>query len=188
MRYDPDRHHRRSIRLPEYDYSLGGSLFITICTHNRECLFGEVVDGEMRLNALGEIACAEWGRSAAIRRELEIDAYVLMPNHVHGIVTIRDRGVGATGGRPDQAFPPHPRATTGRPYGPPPRSVGAFVGGFKSSATRRINALPDTTRTAVWQRNYYERIIRNDDEFERTRWYIEDNPRRWAEDEYNPDG
>jgi len=103
----PERHHRRSIRLKGYDYTRPGAYFITICTHNREPLFGRVVDGEMVLNALGEIVWEEWFRSARIRDEIELfpDEFVVMPNHVHGIVWIvetRDHTppVGATGWSP----------------------------------------------------------------------------------------
>ena len=190
VRYDPDRHHRRSVRLPEYDYSLGGSYFITICAHARKCLFGAVVDGEMRLSALGEIVGEEWKRSGDVRHELTMDAFVVMPNHVHGIVTITDEtdAVGASGARPGRgagAIAAN-RATAGRPYGPPRKSVSAFVAGFKSSATRRINALRGTQGALVWQRNYYEHIVRDEDDYNRIVAYIEDNPRRWADDEYNP--
>jgi REP element-mobilizing transposase RayT len=178
VRYDPDRHRRRSIRLRKYDYSRGGLYFITICTHQRECLFGNIADGTMHLSALGEVAGEEWRRSAALRPALALDAFVVMPNHVHGIVTIvePEGDVGAHSNAPRRHTSLH-RA---------PRSVATFVGGFKGAVTRRVNALRGTTGTPVWQRNYYERVIRDEDEFERILWYIEDNPRRWAEDEYNP--
>jgi REP element-mobilizing transposase RayT len=178
VRYDPDRHHRRSVRLPEYDYSLGGSYFITICAHARECLFGEVVDGAMRSNAPGEIVREEWERSGDVRHELTMGAFAVMPNHVHGIVTIADErdAVGAHG-----HAPLHP--TLHRP----PRSIGSFVARFKGAATRRINALRGTQGAMVWQRNYYEHIVRDEDDYDRIVAYIEDNPRRWADDEYNPD-
>ena len=151
-------------------------------------LFGDVVDGSMQINEVGDIVHDEWLRSADMRPRLEIDTFVIMPNHIHGIVTIPDRDVGATCGRPLSDEPSSPtRATAGRPYGPASESIGAFIAGFKSAATRRINALRGSPGAPVWQRNYYEHIIRDEDEFERIRWYINDNPRRWAEDEYNPD-
>ena len=177
VRYNPDRHRRRSIRLRQHDYSLGGSYFITICTHDRDCLFGDVVEGEMRLNPLGEIAREEWHGSAGLRPGLALDTFVVMPNHVHSIVTIiAADDVGAHSNAPS-------RDTS---FQRSPRSVATFIGGFKGAVTRRVNALRDTTGSQVWQRNYYEHVIRDEDEFQRIRWYIEDNPRRWSEDEYNP--
>jgi REP element-mobilizing transposase RayT len=178
VRYDPDRHHRRSIRLCEYDYSLGGSYFITICTHDRECLFGEIVDGDMRLNKYGEAAREEWWRSAGLRPTLAFAAFVVMPNHVHGIVTIIEPAgdVGAHSNAPSGDSSLH-RA---------PRSIATFIGGFKGAVTRRVNALRDTQGMLVWQRNYYEHVVRDEDDYNRIVAYIEDNPRRWPDDEYNP--
>ncbi len=184
MRYDPEKHHRRSIRLQGYDYSQAGAYFVTICTYQRECLFGDVVGGQMALNAHGRIACEEWGRSAQMRREIQLDEFVVMPNHVHGIVIIRDEphpiveayDVGATGRSP---------LRTARP-GPPKRSLGSFIAGFKSAATQRINHLRGTPGLPVWQRNYYEHIIRNEEELNRIREYIHNNPLRWHLDRENP--
>lgn len=88
MKYDPERHHRRSIRLPGYNYAQPGAYFVTLVTHRRECLFGEIVDGEMRVNAQGEIARAEWFQTAVVRPYVMLrdDEFVVMPNHVHGII------------------------------------------------------------------------------------------------------
>jgi putative transposase len=104
MKYDPNIHHRRSIRLPGYDYSQSGAYFVTICAYQRQCLFGDVVDGQMVLNQYGAIVADEWQKSSVIRREIELDAWMVMPNHFHGIVIIqnivgknRDRIVGANG-------------------------------------------------------------------------------------------
>ncbi len=109
MRYDPAVHHRRSLRLKGYNYADAGAYFVTICTRDKECLFGEVVDGEMRLNRHGLIVREEWIRSAQIRTEVELDEYVVMPNHMHAIVMISRRDcadvdVGATGRSPLQAI------------------------------------------------------------------------------------
>jgi REP element-mobilizing transposase RayT len=92
MKYDPQHHRRRSIRLKEYDYSQAGAYFVTICTQHRKCLFGDVVDGEMRLNDAGRTVRDEWLKSQAIRNEIALDAFVVMPNHFHGIAIIRRRG------------------------------------------------------------------------------------------------
>jgi putative transposase len=90
MKYDPDKHHRRSIRLPGYDYSQPGAYFVTICAYQRQCIFGDVIDGQMRLNQYGAIVADEWQKSSIIRREIELDAWVVMPNHFHGIVIIEN--------------------------------------------------------------------------------------------------
>ena len=174
MKFDPDLHHRRSIRLAEYDYAYWGAFFITICTHRRERLFGEVVGDEMRLSEQGKTVREEWDRSGELRSEVSLGPFVVMPNHVHGIVT--SESVGAHGNAPCKA------GLIKRPR----RSLATFVGGFKGAVTRRINALRDTAGMLVWQRNFYERVIRDQDEFQRIRRYIEDNPRHWTDDEYNP--
>ena len=203
VRYDPTKHHRRSIRLPGYDYTQPGAYFVTICTHNREPLFGHVVNGEMVLNAWGRIVWEEWFRSAEIRAEIELfpDEFVVMPNHIHGIVWIvetddpnaRAHGdasnVGVTGRSPMHGRAPNVGAT-GRsplqPRGPAPRSLGSFIAGFKSAVTKRINALRGTPGARVWQRNYYEHIIRNERALNAIRRYIAENPQRWHLDRHNP--
>ena len=163
---------RRSLRLPNYDYSQAGAYFITVCTHGRELLFGDVIDSEMELNELGRIAAQEWLKSARLRDEIALDAWAVMPNHVHGIVLITD----------DRGKGDRPAA----PAGPRPRSLGALMAGFKSAATKRINAQRSTPSASVWQRNYYERVIRNESALNRIRQYIADNPARWWEDPENP--
>ena len=88
MKYDPGTHHRRSIRLKDYDYSQEGAYFVTICSHERKCLFGEILDGEMRLNDIGTVVRNEWLNSERMRREIHLDTFVVMPNHIHGVVFI----------------------------------------------------------------------------------------------------
>src|SRR3972149_9034849 len=100
MRYDPATDHRRSIRLSGYDYARAGAYFVTLVSHLRECLFGQVVDGQTRLSTPGEVVANEWLRSARIRGEMELDAFVVMPNHVHGIVGVREVGAHGRGRRP----------------------------------------------------------------------------------------
>jgi REP element-mobilizing transposase RayT len=187
MPYDRLRRHRRSIRLPEYDYA-SGAYFVTICTARRACLFGDVMDGRVRLSPSGRIVAEEWERSASVRPTIGIGAFVVMPNHLHGIVTIRDGepSVGAHSNAPQEgALLRAP--TVAEPTRRAPRTLGSFVGAFKGAATRRINALRDTPGEPVWQRNYYEHVIRDEEDYVRICAYIEDNPRRWAEDEYHPD-
>jgi putative transposase len=187
MPYDPAIHHRRSIRLRGYDYAQAGAYFVTLVTQGRECLFGEIVEGVMRLNDAGEIARAEWEKSAEIRREIELDAFVVMPNHIHGIVVIVEPGTGGADGRPplpDMVAPED--GGRGRP--PLPRkqkSLGAFIAGFKSAATKRINEVRVLPGVPVWQRNYCEHVVRNETDLTRIRAYIANNPLAWASDSDN---
>ncbi len=177
-RFDMKRHHRRSIRLRGYDYTQPGAYFVTICTHNREPLFGQVEDGRMALNAFGRIVWEEWFRTAQVRPYVELfeDEFVVMPNHIHGIIWIVGKPVGAT-----RRVAP----TDGHPRGPAPGSLGAIIVQFKSIVTKRINALRGTPGVPVWQRNYYEHIIRNERALRAIRRYIIENPRRWHLDRYN---
>jgi len=179
--YDPDKHHRHSIRLRDWDYRTAGAYFITIVARGRECLFGDVVDGLMNLNAYGRIVHEEWMRSTDIRSEIALDAFVVMPNHIHAIVIIRN--VGAYGRTPPVA---HGAGAHSRVPLRPPRSLGSFIAGFKSVATKRINETRGTPGIPVWQRNFYERVIRNDRELNAIRQYITDNPANWEQDTENP--
>jgi REP element-mobilizing transposase RayT len=182
MTFDPQKHHRRSIRLKGYDYTQPGAYFITVVTHDRQCLFGEIVDGEMRLNEFGEIVRAEWFQTAVVRPYVVLhpDEFVVMPNHAHGIIWIVD--VGAT----RRVAPPPPRVAPPsvaiHPRGPIPGSVGAIIGQFKSITTKRINALRNLVGQPVWQRNYYERIIRDERALNAIRRYILNNPANWTKD------
>jgi len=191
MPYDPRRHRRRSIRLKGYDYTRPGAYFITICTHNREPLFGRVVDGEMVLNEYGEIVWACWREILDHFPHVELDAFVVMPNHVHGIIWIVDdvgtryaKNVGARHAKNVRAMHASPLQS---PRGPASGSLGAVVGSFKSAVTRRINEMRGTPGARVWQRNYYEHIIRDDRALNAIRRYIAENPLRWHLDRYNPD-
>jgi REP element-mobilizing transposase RayT len=170
MKYNPVKHHRRSIRLPEYDYSGSGSYFLTICAYQRQCLFGDVINGAMQLNDFGAIVAEEWQRSAIIRSNLELDAWVVMPNHFHGIVTINNP-VGAQRVAPLPICNQHANKLHRQP-----QSLGSFVAGFKRSTTKRINEIKETPGVPVWQRNYYEHIIRNEETWHRLRQYIANNP------------
>ena len=179
MTYDRERHHRRSIRLKGYDYAQPGAYFITICTQDRACLFGEVADGEMRLNEMGQVVCECWSAIPEHFSNGVLDAFVAMPNHVHGMVVIVD-------GRGTACRAPAGRAPTEQFGRPITGSVPTIIRSFKSAVTRRINALRGTPGAPVWQRNYYEHIIRNDDALHRIRQYIADNPTRWAFDREGP--
>jgi len=176
MTYNPTIHRRKSIRLQGYDYSQAGAYFITICTHNRVPLFGEIVDGEMQLNELGIVADEEWRKTEHIRTHIVLHEFVIMPNHVHGIIQL----VGADCIRPNcmRADDVQP----GRAQRAP--TVGDVVRGFKSSATKRLNAISGTSGQCFWQRNYYEHIIRNEEAYLKIAEYIQTNPRCWDTDTY----
>lgn len=188
MSYDSDRHHRRSIRLRGYDYAQAGAYFVTICTKDRACLFGEVVDGEIRPNETGRIVQTTWDRLASHYPGVQIDEFVVMPNHIHGIVVLPGRDddnqhtVGAQFIAPPIGTGANP--STGAINRAP--TLGAVVRGFKARITNAINDIRQTPGALVWQRNYYEHIIRDDDDLNRIRQYILDNPARWAFDRENP--
>ena len=179
MKFNPEIHHRRSIRLKGYDYSQNGAYFVTLCNWNRECVLGEIAEvkaekPEMVLNEYGKIVRDEWIRTALIRQEIEIGEFIVMPNHFHGIVFIQGRG-------------DRPVALTEDRPGPKSKSVGSFLAGFKSIATKRVNEIRQSPGAPVWQRNYYEHIIRDESEYNRIREYIINNPANWHDDENNPE-
>ena len=181
MNYDPQKHHRHSIRLTGFGYSQSGFYFITICSHNHNCLFGKIENGQMRLNKFGEIVHFEWYRSADIRHEIDFDEFGIMPNHVHGIVIITNGNiaVGAHGRAPQHDAPQHDA-----PLRRKPKSLGSFVAGFKCTVTKQINEIRQTPGIPVWQRNYYDHIIRNENELNRIRKYIIENPLKWGKDRF----
>lgn len=254
-------YHRRSIRLRDYDYTQSGAYFVTLCTHERLPLFGAVVSGEMVCNVWGQIVQACWDEIPAHYPMVELDAFVVMPNHMHGIIVITggdsvvthsvgaqyiaplrsaasqqsqsstrmesaneksipmqsangqqvqaqsgddgvrvqlgDDGVRAQSGGNDvraqyiaPVQPPIQQSTT--PQQPPkrgatpnnvtPNSLGSIVRTFKAAVTRQINRLPDAPDHPLWQRNYYEHIIRNEAALNHIHAYIVSNPAKWAED------
>jgi REP element-mobilizing transposase RayT len=194
MTYDRERHHRRSIRLKGYDYSQPGAYFITICTQDRACLFGEVVGGEMRLNEAGRIVADAWQWLDVRYDYVELDEWVVMPNHLHGIIVIVDdicrggsrtdgRGGSRTDGRGGSRTAPtgdtHDIATKRK-------AIGRLVGAFKTVSTKQINESLQAPSRPVWQRNYYEHIIRDGESLHRIREYIANNPLHWALDRENP--
>jgi len=194
VKFDPQKHHRRSIRLKGYDYSSAGAYYVTIVAWRRECLFGEVVEKEMRLNKVGKIVEWEWLELQKRLSYVTLGAHMVMPNHFHGILFIHEN-VGAT--RRGQAISQssseslQTNTTTGMdgsplPRGPKPASLGAILSQFKSRATKRIWRFPELKETPIWQRNYYEHIIRNETDLQNKTDYIESNPLLWDDDDENP--
>jgi len=174
MPIDP-RPRRRSLRLPGYDYSQAGAYFITACTHNRAMLFGDVIDGVVRLSEMGAIVQQAWDDLPTHYHGIDLDAFIVMPNHVHGIIVLADQSE--------------------RRHANP-----EIVRGFKTFSARRVNerarigvhveagfkpALGPRTRTIRWQRGYYEHVVRNEKALDRIRAYIANNPARWADDPEN---
>lgn len=186
MDSDSDLHRRHSIRLNEYDYTQPGAYFLTLCTQERECLFGGVANGELQLNGYGEIVGDEWLKSAQIRAEISLDEFVVMPNHLHGIVMISAQSSAETNASTNGRVTGPSLAGLRMMRGPIPRSLASLIAGFKSSVTRKINEVRGTPRAVVWQRNYYEHIIRNDETLNRAREYIANNPLKWELDRLRP--
>jgi REP element-mobilizing transposase RayT len=175
--YDPELHHRQSIRLRDYDYSKEGMYFVTICAKNHECVFGSIVGGAMQKNDVGHAVERYWNEIPQHFPHVGLDVYVIMPNHLHGIVI-----VGANNHSPSLPpvlkRPPRP-ATSGTS-----KTLGSIVRGFKIAVTkwmRSNTAIPD-----VWQRNYLEHVVRDESELERIREYIQNNPAQWEMDRLNP--
>jgi REP element-mobilizing transposase RayT len=188
---DARRHHRHSLRLPGYDYAQPGAYFVTLCAWQRACVFGDIADGQMQLNDWGRVAVECWTSIPAHFERATVDEWVIMPNHLHGILVITEGtspaavgappiGVGAT----QIVGATHWVAPTPRP-GPRPGSIGAIMAQYKSVVTKRINVLRATSIPPVWQRNYYEHVVRNDREMHVIRQYIHNNPAKWALDRDN---
>ncbi|MBW6490379.1 MAG: transposase [Lentimicrobium sp.] len=211
MKYNPAKHHRRSIRLKGYDYSQAGLYFITICTQNRACLFGRIENGEMILNEYGQIAYNEWAKTPEIRNNIELCDFVIMPNHIHGIVRLLGRGELHSPDNsnelhspdnsnelhsPDNSNELHSPDNSNELHSPdntpdnkgvlhtplrsPSQTIGAIVRGYKSSVTKQFGLLGFNQK--LWQRNYHEHIIRNEQSYLKISEYIINNPANWNND------
>ncbi len=201
MTYNPQIHHRKSIRLKGYDYSREGLYFITLCVQNRLQLFGKIKNGKTELNIFGKIAKEEWKKSTEIRKNISLGEFITMPNHFHGIIKIN--------------YSLSEKNHSGE-FKSPTQTIGAIIRGFKGATTKRIkilisqiktSALPADTgelqfapneleeikaliekidpNKSIWQRNYYERIIRDDTAYRNISNYIRNNPKKWEEDKFN---
>jgi REP element-mobilizing transposase RayT len=214
MTYNPTIHNRRSIRLQGYDYSLSGAYFLTICTYKKEHVFGEIVNGEIKLNLIGQYALQQWNKIPQRFPIVELEEFIIMPNHIHGIIIIRNgRCEGLDYGPPNSKrdslsdrrgegsdntprIPPKVSLSDPSPLhqnqpqsnGTRPGSVGAIVQNFKSSTSRKINTMPGMKNIKIWQVNYYDHIIRNEEDHARIVEYIQKNPVQWDQDELNSGG
>jgi len=169
MGFDKNIHRRKSIRLQGYLYSQQGAYFVTICTHQRQSLFGSVVDGVMTLNGVGEIVNTIWQELPRHYADIKLDEYVIMPNHFHGIVCIN---------RAVEALLAAPEIQSSAP------TLGAILRRFKSMSAIAVNRCLNQQGQHVWQRNYYEHIIRNEQAYQNIFEYIRTNPQKWHDDIY----
>ena len=166
---------RRSVRLQGYDYRQSGAYFVTICAYQKLCLFGQIREGKMIVNDLGKIIIDCWQLLSQVRRGVEIDAFVVMPNHIHGIILNFDEESvdGATRSLRNVHF------STSNSYS---GSLGVIVGQFKRAVTIRSKLIAQLPEQPIWQRNFYEHIIRSERSLADIRKYICQNPARWLED------
>ena len=175
---------RRSIRLQGYDYSQVGAYYITVCTRDRECLFGDVVNGQMKLNEAGKIIQSVWEGLPHFYEGIELNAFIIMPNHVHGVIVIWAQ-VGAIHEFPLSAIGKSltivERVSDRRRM-----LLAKLVGRFKMVTAKQINALRGSSGQPLWQRNYYEHVIHDGRSLNHIRQYIADNLVQWGFDRENP--
>ena len=194
--YNPTIHHRRSIRLKGYDYSQAGLYFITICCQDRVCRLGKIENGVMICNELGEIAYREWMKTAELRPQIELDAFMVMPNHIHGILKINEIDMDTLhspnntgenmgdnmGDNMGECNSPNNTGECNSPLRSPSNTIGAIIRGYKSSVTKQFGLMGFDEK--LWQRNYYEHIIRDEQSYQIISEYIINNPKKWADDKF----
>jgi putative transposase len=161
--------HRRSIRLRGHDYASAGTYYVTICTQARRCLFGHIENGSMIRNTYGDVVAEGWEWLATHFEGIDFDAWIVMPNHLHGIIIRQKTSSGASQGAHTIRLKP----------------LGGLIGAFKTVTTKRINQLRQTPGVKVWQRNYWEHIIRDSVEMDSIRFYIAKNVVNWPIDDLN---
>jgi putative transposase len=187
MSFDPRKHHRRSIRLKDYDYTQPGAYFVTILAWHRQEIFGQIQAGRIQLSPGGKVVWRVWENLPRHFKNVTLGNAIVMPNHFHGIIIIEGRGEasakwveGEVQTMTADASPLH------GPKGTIPCSLGAIIQNFKSVSSRKIARAMGRTGSLVLQRNYYERVVRNEDEFRQIAEYIMNNPSAWDTDEENP--
>lgn len=177
-------YHRRSIRLKGYDYSSPGSYFVTLVTKDRRNLFGKLNNGQMYLNPIGNCAAGVL-MTLPKHFNVKIDSWIIMPDHLHCILEISSTGEASKEMRNLRGFDACLNASPPRPIGTSHGSLGAIIQNYKSISTRRINSMLHTPGNHIWQRNYYEHIIRDERDRQAIAEYIVNNPRNWAADREN---
>jgi REP element-mobilizing transposase RayT len=178
MRYDPLRHHRRSIRLRGHDYAAEGAYFVTFCTHERECILGEIKKGAMVLSNVGLIALECWLEVPTHFPNATLDKFVIMPDHMHGILILKDCAlVGVQSIEPRRKLNQYQKIIPG--------SLSSIIRSYKAAVTRlcRRQGIPQFQ----WQRNYYEHIVRDGHDLDRIQKYIADNVSKWSENREKPE-
>ncbi len=212
MKHNLDKHNRKSIRLKGYDYSQAGLYFITICVQNRAFIFGNIQNGILHLNEYGQIAFTEWQRTEDIRQNCIIHEFIIMPNHIHGIIEIKEKF-----NKSESKFAP-------TKFQSPSQTIGSIIRGYKIATIKKIKDLilerelegkklkekklstpmiapkrnQDTGKLQfapteiiksldfkIWQRNYYEHIIRDERAYYNISNYIKNNPQKWKEDKFH---
>ncbi len=163
MPFDPSIHHRQSIRLKNYDYSSPGGYFVTVVAYQRECLLGEILNCQVVLSKYGKVVKAAWMNLPRHFNDVHLDHGVIMPNHIHGILL----------------FGLHENDVKNRP------GLARVIEWFKFYSSKQINNARQSRGANVWQRNYYEHVIRDENDWQIIRDYIDLNPTRWDEDEEN---
>ena len=193
MKYDSAIHHRRSIRLRGHDYAQDGFYFVTICCHQRQPLFGEIAEGKMMLNAAGGIVNTVWRELPNHYPGITLGEYVVMPNHFHGIIHIvgaqfiapefstTHQGVIKQGALKQGTLKQGTLKQGAMNRAP---TVGNIIRAFKARCTYAINTINESAGAPIWQRNYYEHVIRNEESYLKIAEYIQTNPLRWQNDRY----
>jgi putative transposase len=192
MKYDPEKHHRHSIRLQDYDYSQAGAYFITVCTHKKECILGKIAEGKFCINNFGQCVMESWYDLPTHYPNIQLDEFVIMPNHIHGIIILHDKPPVGAGLRPALVGKGSTALSKRAGLRPAPTDKNSknihglqeIVRAFKSFSSRKINKIRRRTGQPVWQRNYYEHIIRNESDLYNARRYIINNPISWENDDY----
>ena len=181
---DPLSLHRKILRIPDFDYSQPGAYYVTIVTQDRKTLFGHIIDGEMILNDMGKMVEEVWIAIPKHFPNVKLGEFVIMPNHIHGIISITVEATHAVAAQDETLVEathasPLPRVSRG----PLPGSIGAIIGSFKSAASKRFREIPNNPEKRLWQRNYYEHVIRNERDLQAIYKYIIANPMNWDKDE-----
>ena len=182
MSYNPSIHHRRSIRLKGYNYTSSGAYFVTMCTRDRACTLGDIVRGTVMLSNIGRIVAQSWVWLGDHHPYVDLDAWVIMPNHVHGIILILDDDIVPC----DRRGGSRTALTRTAPTTAKRKPLGRLIGAFKTVSTKRINEIRHTPEDRFWQRNYWEHIIRDESSLAQIRQYVINNPARWVDDHLHP--